>query len=377
MATRDQTERIQAKLQAARRADPDLRVFGANLHEYVVHEPVATKAVTDFEREFGVSLPECYRAFITQVGNGGVSSGGSAAGPFYGIYPLGTNLEELTDNPRITLRSAPIITPDMTDDAWEMLTGEIDDRAGSDPEVEAKAARLFGGILPIGSQGCTYLHGLVLSGEHRGRVVNLDTERQKPSFAFERNFLDWYERWLDEVISGELLVEGPTWFGYTMGGTDLELAKQFQHSADDASRVHCLEGLLCKIKLSAEVLDVVEHACACKTAEISNLAIQLLVKHDYPRGRPFLLSRICTDPLFVLQAVLWYARHHAEDWAEHIKALLTNQQVDTELFRFATYVAKHCRTDLTSVIAPFATHKNEALRTQAKYSLDQLRDKIT
>ena len=44
----------------------------------------------------------------------------------------------------------------------------------------------------------------MIEGEFRGRIVNLDFDLDKPVFAFESNFLDWYERWLDEVISGEL-----------------------------------------------------------------------------------------------------------------------------------------------------------------------------
>jgi hypothetical protein len=112
----------------------------------------------------------------------------------------------------------------MTDENWKNLTKNIEENDQiSDYEFEVELGTLWGGILPIGSQGCTYLHGIVLNGEFKGRVVNLDIDRQKPQFTFETNFLDWYERWLDEVISGELITKTPSWFGYTKGGTEEEL----------------------------------------------------------------------------------------------------------------------------------------------------------
>jgi hypothetical protein len=67
-------------------------------------------------------------------------------------------------------------------------------------------------------------HGLVVTGPHTGRVVNFDQECSGPPvFAFELDFLGWYERWLDEVIDGDLFQKGPSWFGYTRGGPESEL----------------------------------------------------------------------------------------------------------------------------------------------------------
>ena len=83
----------------------------------------------------------------------------------------------------------------------------------SDEEYDLAAGNIYAGILPIVSQGCTYLNGLVVTGPYKGRVVNLDFEFGEPSFAFEENFLDWYERWLDEVILGAL-DKSPSWFGF-------------------------------------------------------------------------------------------------------------------------------------------------------------------
>jgi hypothetical protein len=111
----------------------------------------------------------------------------------------------------------------MSDDYWHSLTGKTDHNTDlTDEEYDKEIGKLYGGILPIGSQGCTFLHGIILNGKHKGMVVNLDLERHKPRFAFEKNFLDWYERWLDEVISGYLITDKTIWFGYAKRSPERE-----------------------------------------------------------------------------------------------------------------------------------------------------------
>lgn len=200
----DQAARIKGKLELAARCDPACTVFGARSHKYRLGPPISATEVREFEDDYGVSLPRCYRAFVSLVGNGGCSFRDSGAGPSYGIYPFGRELDELADAPRRSLPREPMIRPNLTDSEWVkvcrvMLADDID---LPDDEFDAEVEKLYGGLLPIGSQGCTYLHALVISGEHTGRVVLMDTSGQTPRFAPEANFLDWYERWLDAVIAG-------------------------------------------------------------------------------------------------------------------------------------------------------------------------------
>jgi len=212
----DQIQRIKVKIFEAKRADRRLKVFGADQHRYVLHEPTTLQAVTDFETRFGLDLTDCYKAFVLEVGNGGVGYQDSGAGPFYGIYPFGKEVDELVyQNAEEFLKKDCLLDPDMTDKTWKGLIGKSSRKSnGSSVGGTLGAGDLWAGILPIGSQGCTYLHGLVLNGPHKGRVVNIDAEKQKPKFAHEETFLDWYERWLDEVISGDLMKSTAGWFGY-------------------------------------------------------------------------------------------------------------------------------------------------------------------
>ena len=221
----DQIKRIKDKLLEAKNADMNLKVFGADRHKYTINKPTTLKSVMEFETKYSIELPDCYKTFILKFGNGGIGWQNSAAGPFLGIYPFGENINELVyENPGKCLKNECLLIPKMTDSFWKKLTKNIDNTEKIlDKDYEVELDKLWAGILPIGSQGCTYLHGIVLNGQYKGRVVNLDIDRQKPQFAYETNFLDWYERWLNEVITGDLIKSTVSWFGYNKGGTEEKL----------------------------------------------------------------------------------------------------------------------------------------------------------
>lgn len=210
----EQIQRIKIKLPVAKRSDKGLRVFGASSHKYQINKPVSITEIERFENKCNIKLPSCYKSFLSEIGNGGDSYMKSGAGPYYGIFPLGKNIDDLIENPEVHLSNQCIIHPELKDEEWKELNKNIDLNDDiSNEDYEKERSKIFGGILPITSQGCTYINGLILNGSHRGRILNLDFDFQKPSFTHEKNFLDWYERWLDEVILGKLY-ESPSWFGY-------------------------------------------------------------------------------------------------------------------------------------------------------------------
>lgn len=210
-----QIARIKLKLSIAKKIDSKREVFGASDHKYRLGTPLSEEEIVSFEKAHSITLPECYRVFLKRIGNGGVSYRKSAAGPFYGIYPLGGDVDELVENPKRVLKNKVIISPKHTEKELKSMFSifeNLDEM--SDEEYDLATEKIFSGILPIGSQGCSCLHAILLNGEYKGRVVNLDLNMEIPHFSYEDNFLDWYERWLDEVISKYLISDRPTWFGY-------------------------------------------------------------------------------------------------------------------------------------------------------------------
>jgi hypothetical protein len=181
-----QLERIKAKLPIARKTDKNLKVFGADKHKYVLNKPVSEREILNFEQLYSISLPECYKSFLLHIGNGGIDSKNSGAGPYYGLYSFGTKVEELVyNNLREHLKKDCIVSPRMSDEYWSSLVKIFDNDHISDDERDEAQEKIFGGILPIGSQGCAYIHGLVLNGPYKGRVVKLDFDKQnKTKFTF-------------------------------------------------------------------------------------------------------------------------------------------------------------------------------------------------
>lgn len=370
-----QIQRIKGKLLEAKKADKNLKVFGSERHKYIVNKPTTLKSVIEFETKYSISLPECYKAFVLEIGNGGIGWQNSAAGPFFGIYPFGENIKELIyENTESYLKNECIIVPKMTDDFWKSLTKNIDENERiSDEDYGIELGKLWAGILPIGSQGCSYLHGIVLNGQFKGRVVNLDMDRQKPQFAYESNFLDWYERWLDEIISGDLIKDTPSWFGYNKGGTEEELLASFTESKNADEKTDNLNGLLNKNHLSDQTINQIENLIE-KNFEPKKMLIQLLCKSNYEKAKPHLFELIKTDLCSVFQFIYWYSKDKSNEWTNIIEENI--QRVDDdETFRLCTYLLKETNSDIGTLIKPFTKNSNENIRVQAFYTLGQLKNK--
>lgn len=197
---KEQILRILEKLQQVREQNP--KDLGAETHRYELNPPIQEQELLDFEAEHGVQLPEEYRDFLLYAGNGG-------AGPYYGIYPLekwydfGDWIYDTRVENYLSLPCPLYFRMKRTDD-WEK-------------EFETKFP--FQGTLSLGSQGCTYAMVLIVTGEYRGRVVYADADGQTPFVTYEPDFLTWYERWLDELLSGCEIF----WFGMNLGGAEEDL----------------------------------------------------------------------------------------------------------------------------------------------------------
>ena len=57
-------------------------MFGSAAHDYKLNPPIPVSTIEEFEARHGIRLPDDYRHFVTEIGNGG-------AGPYYGLFPFG------------------------------------------------------------------------------------------------------------------------------------------------------------------------------------------------------------------------------------------------------------------------------------------------
>lgn len=376
---KEQLIRIQQKLAQAKAADKNLEVFGADAHQYHLNPPVSEAEVLAFEKKYGVQLPECYRAFMLTIGDAKAKKSDFIAGPYYGLYAFGTSVDSLLYEKIETYLKAPCnLSPDMTQEEWETLSDPLlpseEEEEDDDDKYFAERAKVFGGLLPLGSQGCTYEHALVLNGKYAGRVVNVDLDLAQPKFAFETNFLDWYERYLDEVISGQLIDDRPTWFGYHRGEPAEVLLNEYEHTTDRKTQTDCLEGVYHKKPpLEPALLDKIEKLIALNNDDRAFL-IEILSQSSYERAKPYLQDLVTKDPKKVFQFVWWYAKDHCAEWVSVVKELLPTI-TDERTFDFATYLLTEGDDNFEEVILPFTDNENPQIRSTAYYTLGKSKKK--
>ena len=376
---KEQLIRIQQKLAQAKAADKNLEVFGADAHQYHLNPLVSEAEVLAFEKKYGVQLPECYRAFMLTIGDAKAKKSDFIAGPYFGLYAFGTSVDSLLYEKIETYLKAPCnLSPDMIQEEWETLSDPLlfseEDEEDNDDKYFAERAKVFGGLLPLGSQGCTYEHALVLNGKYAGRVVNIDLELAQPKFAFEANFLDWYERYLDEVISGQLIDDRPTWFGYHRGEPAEVLLNEYEHTTNRKTQTDCLEGVYHKKPpLEPALLDKIEKLIALNNDD-RDFLIEILSQSSYERAKPYLQDLVTKDPKKVFQFVWWYAKDHCADWVSVVKELLPTI-TDERTFDFATYLLTEGDDNFEEVILPFTDNENLQIRSTAYYTLGESKKK--
>lgn len=373
----EQIQRIKLKLSKARKVDCNFEVFGAKEHKYELNKPATTEEIEEFETEYLIELPNCYKEFLLGIGNGGNGFANSGAGPFYGIYPLGKNIDDLIYyNTKKYLKLETVLYPKMTDEFWKKINSKIEqDENISDDDYEIEIGNIYKGILPIGSQGCTYIHGIIIKGKHKGKVINLDLDRQKPQFTFEDNFLDWYERWLNEIISKDLLQEKVSWFGYNIGGTPQELISRFSSSQSLSEKTDYLNGLLNKKIIDTNTLIQIEKECKKNDGDIKNKLLGILCIHNYEKSKKYLSELSENDFLTFLKYIYWYAKEKCVEW---FQVLIDNREKindEEETFRFYTYVLIETKKEIKDIIIPFTNNPNEKIRQQAYYTLGGLKNK--
>ncbi len=368
----EQINRIKDKFAQAKAKDVNLEVFGAKGHEYHLNPPVSEQEIAEYEAMIDTRLPDCFRAFLLHINDPKATTENSIAGPYYGLYDWAslTNSENSDASIRC-LKNPCLIMPKMTDEQWNALIAPLDDNDLDDEAYDQLTDEILGGLLPIGSQGCTYYHALVLNGEYAGRVVNMDMDLLKPKFCYEANFLDWYERWLDEIISGELIGKQVAWFGYQRGEKSEELIHIFETSTEKEDKIDCQNALLSKkLPFSRDILQKIEYFLS-QEDEYYTRWVRILCKSDFERAKKYLPELANKDLLAFFQNIYWYAPDKKAESCYFLPLIETKmaQIDDEETLDFCGYVLRETGTDYTAFMLPFAKHSNPKIRQTAMYNL--------
>jgi hypothetical protein len=173
---------VVGRLDFMRHTDPGFTRFGAAAHRYSLNPPLAESEVTAFEARHGLSLPEDYRAFLLQVGDGG-------AGPYYGLFRL--------DRSHLPAQDGEDLLPGFLAGAFphERSWNELGDGSPKAEKEYFDPAHIRGS-LKLSHQGCGYMVRLVLNGPQRGTLWEDGRCSDMGITPFAPGFAAWYLQWL-------------------------------------------------------------------------------------------------------------------------------------------------------------------------------------
>jgi hypothetical protein len=199
--------------------------FGARWHKFAALPKASTTLLSEFEDNWGISLPRTYRTFLESLGNG-------FAGPYYGITPI----EEW---------GAPENPSDLPQDFL---------RTTFSPE----APRILGlvpGAMRICNMGCDHYYLLVVSGPHTGEVWHDGGTDSVSLLKFERaqtgdaSFAGWLEEWLEWISLGGsngTLVSDTFWISARYPGhAPAQVIADLEHSSSNGTRTIAADQLPC------------------------------------------------------------------------------------------------------------------------------------
>lgn len=202
-----QKEGILKTLKKAAVIDRNFELFGAKTHKYQLNPVISASTIQTIEGTYGFTLTKDYFRFITEIGDGGACVD-------YGLYPFSEFMQKASDSsgerfreayrkslsepfcPR-KMRSDEIGNFGFTKEAYEKSLNDFFVLEYSDDDLcETK------GFLVLGTHGCQWDYGIVVSGEFRGKIF--DTDHEGGFILLADSFDDFYQNWLNGLERKEL-----------------------------------------------------------------------------------------------------------------------------------------------------------------------------
>jgi hypothetical protein len=148
-----------------------------------LNPPLPEQAIKEFELAHRIQLPAGYRQFLRQIGNGG-------EGPAYcGLEKLGQPASDMLEpHKRLWTELSLVHKPFPFTRYWIWDEGQTSD--------EGNREQVTHGSIYIGNDGCGRYWHLIITGPERSHVWMISDEGIQP-LCPKRDFLTWYEDWLD------------------------------------------------------------------------------------------------------------------------------------------------------------------------------------
>lgn len=171
---------------------------------FQLNTSITIKELVEIENYYEITFPPEYRAFITNIANGG-------SGPNSGllslqdslIYSYAVKQQKRLDKEFLKTPFTYSSKYNPNEDTYILELGEKCDR-GEIPQSECDKVYdyLIAGTMTISLEGCGYCRFLVITGATRGQVWFNADAGDGGYIPLNLSFLDWYEEWLDEIVIG-------------------------------------------------------------------------------------------------------------------------------------------------------------------------------
>jgi hypothetical protein len=203
-------ESVRNAIEALKQRDAAFELFGAASHRYQLNPRLSELEVKEFEDRHGIRLPEAYRDFVLNVGDGGV-------GPHYGVFRLG----KIDDGYEESEWKEGEFVGTLRDcwphrQAWNLSNEALTVPVGLSPEATDIAMEeidknywdeaLVAGAFPICHHGCALRDWLVITGPEAGEVWHDERVDQRGLRPYESAdgrrlmFREWYLGWLNDAL---------------------------------------------------------------------------------------------------------------------------------------------------------------------------------
>jgi hypothetical protein len=344
MKEQNQIDSIKIKLRLAKNTDYFFEVFGASSHKYILGNPLSSVKLDEFETKYNLNLPFCYKQFLLQIGNGGLIYdnsvvGNSGAGPDYGIFELGHPFQFIVEPKLKYLENDSFFNEHMTEEEWIKIYDEMNENI-SDEEYDKLVAKAYSGILNIGYSGCSGYLGIILNGKNTGRVIETYEEIEYcPRLFEEANFLDWYENWLDRIISGKQIMSNDF---ISQSETEKYLVNEFITNIDDEYwQFKKLGYLRCFQTLSKNSIKLLWNKYQ-NTEQINQkiCLLNFLTKFDYNNTKEEISKYSIEHPLVFLRNLHLYSTERTNEWISEIKSIKMKNQNNIEIVEYIKFVTE-------------------------------------
>jgi hypothetical protein len=331
-----QITRILEKLAQARHRG--CKCFGSESHSFRLNRRLLESSLIQFEQQHEIRLPEGYREFLLEAGNGG-------AGPYYGLLPLDA-WAEATDGP---LAEAYPFLPDAP-------------RARALEQIDLPWCSQ--GTITICHQGCAYYALLVVSGPARGRIAYVAADDLQPHFVEDESFLCWYERWLDELLAGYDLF----WFGFSIPGDESRLVPILLSDPSPEQRARAASSLLRLPSLAQDSARAVLRALQDESPEVRVSAAGVLGRFKIDSGVGLLRTLLGDpDPEVRRAALRALTKFRSARWIRDAKQLLSD--ADPRVVQTALFLLDDTGALKRSEIVPLLGCESALVRSTSAYLL--------